>query len=155
MHLLNIAVVDSSPIKELDMQKNVTRQCALKWGRLGDCSATATEWLRHIETTHCHVLDVHVSLSLQLGYYLPVEPLELQGGKEAGPEKRKKKKCLGLEGRSKAWNGWSALWKKLSLKQRNGECWVVYSVLELVCGGERLIWGCAYEWVRNKAWEIL
>lgn len=30
-------------------------------------------WL--IQTTYCHVFYIHVSLSLQLGYYLPVEPL--------------------------------------------------------------------------------
>lgn len=33
------------------------------------------------ETTHCHVFDIHVSLSLQLSYHLPVEPLQLQGRK--------------------------------------------------------------------------
>lgn len=32
-------------------------------------------WLRGIQTTYCHVFYIHVSLSLQLGYYLPVEPL--------------------------------------------------------------------------------
>lgn len=31
--------------------------------------------LRKIQTTYCHVFHIHVSLSLQLGYYLPVEPL--------------------------------------------------------------------------------
>lgn len=30
------------------------------------------------KTTHCHVFDIHVSLSLQLSYYVSVEPLKLQ-----------------------------------------------------------------------------
>lgn len=31
-----------------------------------------------LENTYCHVFDIHVSLSLQLSNYLPVEPLKLQ-----------------------------------------------------------------------------
>lgn len=38
------------------------------------CSSSHT----YTATTHCHVFDIHVSLLLQLGYYLPVEPLKLQ-----------------------------------------------------------------------------
>lgn len=38
-------------------------------------SAADTHWLRDIQTTYRHVFHIHVGLSLQFGYYLPVEPL--------------------------------------------------------------------------------
>lgn len=44
---------------------------------------------RNIEITHCHVFDIHVSLPLQLSYYLPVEPLKLQvGGRDETKERK-------------------------------------------------------------------
>lgn len=47
--------------------------------------------LRDIQTAYCHVFHIHVSLPLQLGYYLPVEPLQLEGKEgEVGPGRGEK-----------------------------------------------------------------
>lgn len=45
--------------------------------------------LTETDITHCHVFDIHVSLPLQLSYYLPVEPLKLQvGGRDETKERK-------------------------------------------------------------------
>ncbi len=52
-----------------DTKKNTLAHC---------CEGAHTHTHACTGTTHCHVFDIHLSLSLQLSYYLPVEPLELQ-----------------------------------------------------------------------------
>lgn len=45
--------------------------CYQQWHDVALLSHTDSD----IQTTYCHVFHIHVSLSLQLSYYLPVEPL--------------------------------------------------------------------------------
>lgn len=61
-----------------------------KWPKCCSYNKTQTE-----KNTYCHVFDIHVSLSLQLGNYLPVEPLKLQVRRvgEKGGDQRDENTC--------------------------------------------------------------
>lgn len=76
-------------------------------------------------TTHCHVFHIHVGLSLQLGYDLPVEPLKLQEEKREGKEE-----------------GLLAVRSRIVRKKTQR---VTISSVAVCVGGESHVRGCTYE----------
>lgn len=109
------------------------------------------------KNTYCHVFDIHFSLSLQLGNYLPVEPLKLQVWRE-GEEASGNKGDENGEHMQMIREPLAPLLSPGRQRERErsptGEQRVIIRGASLsACRGERRVWGCAYEWVRNKAWE--
>lgn len=71
----------------------------------------------HTKTTHCHVFDIHVSLPLQLGYYLPVEPLKLQVRRSREQREREEGTLVIIH----LMGGWSATVCQLCSQRQTGK----------------------------------
>lgn len=115
-------------------------------------------WLRQ-KNTYCHVFDVHVSLSLQLGNYLPVEPLKLQerrSGREGGRGSKRQEHMQMIRERTRdgARRAIVVNGRREGERSPPGERSLgLYRRAPAGSSAECEL--CAYEWVRNKAWERL
>lgn len=114
-------------------------------------------WLRQ-KNTYCHVFDIHVSLSLQLGNYLPVEPLKLQerSGRvwEGGSKRQEHTQMIRERTQDGARRAIVVNGRREGERSPPGERSLgLYRRAPAGSSAECEL--CAYEWVRNKAWERL